>query len=173
MRIMTNRPADRGRSRLALRVVSRSGDLTEATRPRSPRQTVTRAGPGDRGEVIPVPSCRAFLPSRPQGSRLAADQGHRDRGAVRNLDPWLTKLVGVAGFGEYQSQYSIHPFRGCETRERRLWSCPCTRDGAFGNMNMDLGDSRLGCSAAASADLLGGGQAGVRKPRRLKITSQT
>ena len=37
-------------------------------------------------------------------------------------------------------------------------------------MNMDLGDIRLGCSAAASADLLGGGQAGGRKPRRLRIT---
>ena len=32
---------------------------------------------------------------------------------------------------------------------------------------------RLGRSPAASGGLLGGGQAGVRKPRRLKITSQT
>jgi hypothetical protein len=49
---------------------------------------------------------------------------------------------------------------------------PCMRDGAFGNMNMDLVDIRLRRSPAAS---LGDprGQAGVEKSKRLRITLQT
>jgi len=86
-------------------------------------------------------------------------------GALSELGRSGRKIGGRGLLDRNQSQYSIHPFRGCETRKRRL--CPCTRDGTSGNM--DLGDSRSRRSAAASEGLLGGGQAGVRKPRRLRI----
>jgi hypothetical protein len=78
----------------------------------------------------------------------------------------VNKIGGVADFEGIKA--NIHcPFRGCETRKRRM-SMHARRH--FWDYDMDLGDIRLERSPAASGGLLGGGQAGVRKPRRLKIT---
>ena len=59
----------------------------------------------------------------------------------------VNKIGGVADFEGIKANI---PFVPLGVAKRGNGGCPCTRDGTFGIMNMDLGDIRLRRSPAAS-----------------------